>query len=153
MNYSEKKTMPAPFKTHKKIGAMQLYLTPAFKKDEYYLDEGCVRIELAKYLAPKKYDWNNKLVFKFTAKEIASLIFALKNLKKDPELSLVHDPSKANPTLANGKKTFWIKAGTNNTCFFNIKYNNNILKTVLDKEEIYIVVLLLEKAITKIYGW
>lgn len=149
-----------PFVVYKGTGALRLQLLPAEPKEEGspYLKEGCVMLEMAKAgdagtMTTRTYDWENKIVFKMSSKDIGEILSYLKFGAKD-DVKLVHDSSKAPGASEDaGIKSLLISA-TEKSWFWNLQAGKDNRRSVpVDLSEMVRIQTLLNKALEKIYGW
>lgn len=152
---------PVPFVVYKKSGALRLQLIPAEPKgeDSPFLNEGCVMLEmaLAKGEADARgnrtYDWDKKIIFKLSSKDIGDILAYMKFGAKD-ELKLVHDSSKA-PGASDdaGMKNLFINS-TERSWFWNLSTSKeNRISVPVDLSEMVRIQELLKEGIRKIYAW
>ena len=145
-----------PFVVYKGKGALRLQLLPAEPKEEGspYLKEGCVMLEIASAgETARTYDWENKIVFKLSSKDIGEILAYLKFGAKG-EVKLIHDSSKAPGASEDaGIKSLTITA-TEKSWFWNMVAGKDNKRNVpVDLSEMVRIQTLLKKAIEKIYGW
>lgn len=145
-----------PFVVYKGKGALRLQLLPAEPKEEGspYLKEGCVMLEIANAgETARTYDWENKIVFKLSSKDIGEILAYLKFGAKG-EVKLIHDSSKAPGASEDaGIKSLTITA-TEKSWFWNMVAGKDNKRNVpVDLSEMVRIQTLLKKAIEKIYGW
>ncbi len=151
---SEKRAVP--FVVYKGKGALRLQLLPAEPKEEGspYLKEGCVMLEMANAGETQRtYDWENKIVFKMSSKDIGEVLAYLKFGAKG-EVKLIHDSSKA-PGAAEGAgiKSLSITA-TEKSWFWNLQAGKDNRRSVpVDLGELVRIQQLLKKGLETIYGW
>lgn len=152
---------PIPFVVYKGSGALRLQLLPAEPKEEDspYLKEGCVMLELAKAKGEpdargnRNYDWENKIIFKMSSKDIGDALAYMKFGAKG-ELKLVHDSSKA-PGAGEGAgiKNLYV-AATDRSWFWNLSTSKeNKISVPVDLSEMVRIQQLLNEGLVKIYGW
>ena len=109
-------------------------------------------LEFAKQLEERKFDWANKQIFKLNVQDAAKICITIKEKKE--ELQLFHDPNKSiNETNI---KNAVLKINKNNYGYgfkLNQQEKNNTLNSItinLTDDEIYILILILNKAIEDI---
>jgi len=152
---------PIPFVVYKGSGALRLQLLPAEPKEENspYLKEGCVMLEMSKSKGEpdargnRIYDWDNKIIFKLSSKDIGDLLAYMKFGAKG-EVKLVHDSSKA-PGAGDdaGMKNLFVNS-TEKSWFWNLSISKEYRISVpVDLSEMVRIQQLLSEGITKIYGW
>lgn len=146
---------PVPFVVYKGTGALRLQLLPAEPKEEGspYLKEGCVMLEMAKAAGERTYDWEERIIFKMSSKDIGEVLAYLKFGAKG-EVKLVHDSSKAPGASKDaGIKSLLITA-TEKSWFWNLQAGKDNRRSVpVDLSEMVRIQQLLNKGIEKIYGW
>lgn len=111
-------------------------------------------LEFAKQIEEKKFDWANKQIFKLSAQDCAKICITFKEQKN--ELQLFHDPNKSiNETVV---KNAVLKISKNNFGYI-IKINQqgkdntlNSIQISLTEDEIYILLIIFNKAIESIYS-
>jgi hypothetical protein len=152
---------PVPFVIYKGSGALRLQLLPAEPKEEGspYLKEGCVMLELAKAAGEadgsgnRTYDWEKKIIFKMSSKDIGEVLSYLKFGAKG-ELKLIHDSRKApGASEEAGIKNLTI-AATEKSWFWNLSTSKDNRRSVpVDMSEMIRIQQLLNQSVIKIYGW
>lgn len=111
-------------------------------------------LEFAKQLDEKKFDWPNKLIFKLSAQDCAKICVFIRDKKE--EMQLFHDPNKSiNETTV---KNAVLKLSRNNYGYgfkINQQEKDNSLNSIaitLTEDEIYILIIIFNKAIEEIYS-
>lgn len=101
----------------------------------------------------RTYDWDNKIIFKMSSKDIGEVLAYLKKGAKG-ELKLVHDSSKA-PGAGEGAgiKNLHI-ASTDRSWFWNLSTSKDNRRSVpVDMSEMIRIQVLLQESIARIYAW
>lgn len=101
----------------------------------------------------RTYDWDNKIIFKMSSKDIGEVLAYLKKGAKG-ELKLVHDSSKA-PGAGDdaGIKNLHI-ASTERSWFWNLSTSKDNRRSVpVDMSEMIRIQVLLNKSVERIYAW
>ena len=152
---------PIPFVVYKGSGALRLQLVPASPRQENdaYLQEGCIMLEMALAKGEpdargnRNYDWENKIIFKLSSKDIGDFLAYLKFGAKG-ELKLVHDSSKAPGADAGaGLKNLYVNA-TERSWFWNLSTSKeNRISVPVDLSEMVRIQELFKEGIKKIYAW
>jgi hypothetical protein len=152
---------PIPFVVYKGSGALRLQLLPAEPKgeDSPFLKEGCIMLEMAKAKGEpdvrgnRNYDWDNKIIFKLSSKDIGDILAYMKFGAKG-EQKLVHDSSKAPGAGEDaGMKNLYINS-TEKSWFWNLSTSKeNRISVPVDLSEMVRIQQLLNEGIAKIYGW
>lgn len=110
-------------------------------------------LEFAKQKEERSFDWQNKLIFKLSSQDIAKICVVLK--KEKDNLQLFHDPNKSinKSTIKNA-----VLKITKNSFGFSFRINQqekdnsiNSISINLTEEEIYILLIIFNKAIETIY--
>ncbi len=111
-------------------------------------------LEFSKQIEEKKFDWQNKQIFKLSAQDAAKICVFVKDKKE--EMQLFHDPNKSiNETSV---KNAVLKISRNNYGYsfkINQQEKDNTLNSIqisLTEDEIYILIIIFNKAIEEIYS-
>jgi hypothetical protein len=111
-------------------------------------------LEFSKQIEEKKFDWPNKQIFKLSAQDAAKICVFIKDKKE--EMQLFHDPNKSiNETSV---KNAVLKISKNNYGYLfkiNQQEKDNTLNSIqisLTEDEVYILIIIFNKAIEEIYS-
>ncbi len=110
-------------------------------------------LEFAKQKEEKAFDWSNKQIFKLSAQDAAKICVFIKGPKE--ELQLFHDPNKSiNETTVKNAVLKISKSNFGYSFKINQQEKDNTLNSIgisLTEDEMYILILIFNKAIESIY--
>jgi hypothetical protein len=157
--------LPA-FKIHNRSGSVNLTLLPAKFNGETFtsregevkvLKKGCLMLEMANAAARTDsrgnatYDWANKITMKLADTDIQQIIAGLRGEK----CQIIHDPNKARNASGDDlpKSRLQISKGERYGHFVTMSRGDNSVSCPLSDADAATLNLLLNQAITRIYGW
>jgi hypothetical protein len=156
---------PGDYSIYKKNAAAQFSLLAGSPKkiksnngDFYVTNKGCIFVNCANSIAPKKYNWQQKVNISLDEHEIAKLILGLKT---GQPVDFYHDKFKGKER--EGEVITILKLSSSNKggdkLFLNMKrmdkqLGENVISGVsIERHEAKGLCILLEAAIPKIMGW
>jgi len=120
---------------------------------DFNLEKQSAFLEFAKQKQDDTFDWQNKLSFKLSVTELSKIIVFYKN--KTESVKFFHDPSKGKYTSTFKNAILNLtKVGNNYVFKLNQQESNGSLNSMqlsISEEEMYVMLVLFEKAIEKIY--
>ena len=143
---------PEPFKLYKPNknntgAALQLDLN-TYKK--------AVFLDCAKQKAERVFDWENKVTMKLSVQDISKILNVLKD--KTNTVKLFHQPSKGNYESTKNVKNNVLEVTKSQYGYsMRISQQNtegvSAITITISNDENILIMILLKKAIEKIYGW
>ena len=147
---------PAPFMVYKGSAALRLQLLPAAPKEEGsdFAAEGCIMLEMANAKEGKSrtYDWENKIIFKLSSKDVGDILAFLKKGAKG-DVSLIHDPSKVSGADTNLPVKILAINEHEGKWFWKLTFGEEKRSIPIDMSELVRMQQLLNMGVVKIYGW
>jgi len=120
---------------------------------DFNKEKKSIFLEFAKQIEEKRFDWQNKQIFKLSAQDCAKICVAIRDKKE--ELQLFHDPNKSiNETTVKNAVLKISKSNYGYGFKINQQEKDNTLNSIaitLTEDEMYILILVFNKAIESIF--
>jgi len=120
---------------------------------DFNKEKKSIFLEFAKQKEEKAFDWQNKQIFKLSAQDCAKICIFIRDKKE--ELQLFHDPNKSiNETTVKNAVLKISKSSYGYGFKINQQEKDNTLNSIaitLTEDEAYILQLIFNKAIERIY--
>lgn len=120
---------------------------------DFNKEKKSIFLEFAKQLEEKRFDWGNKQIFKLSAQDLAKICVFVRDKKED--MQLFHDPNKSiNETTVKNAVLKISKSNFGYSFKINQQEKDNTLNCIgitLTEDEMYILMLIFNKAIEGIY--
>lgn len=120
---------------------------------DFNKEKKSIFLEFAKQIEEKRFDWSNKQIFKLSAQDSAKICVFVRDKKE--EMQLFHDPNKSiNETTVKNAVLKISKSSYGYGFKINQQEKDNTLNSIgitLTEDEMYILILIFNKAIEGIY--
>jgi hypothetical protein len=120
---------------------------------DFNKDKKSIFLEFAKQIEEKRFDWSNKQIFKLSAQDCAKICVFVRDKKED--MQLFHDPNKSiNETTVKNAVLKISKSSYGYGFKINQQEKDNTLNSIgitLTEDEMYILMLIFNKAIEQMY--